>query len=130
VCNLYSITTNQEAIRRLFRVVVDNTGNLPPLPGIYPDYPAPIVRNSAGRELIMARWGVPSPPLDRERAVGPDVGRPRRGWGQRRSADDRQHNRSGPPLCRGCKRGTKSSSTRISRSRSSGQAWALEPAAE
>jgi hypothetical protein len=31
------MTTNQEAIRRLFRVVVDNTGNLPPLPGIYPD---------------------------------------------------------------------------------------------
>jgi hypothetical protein len=35
--------------------VVDNTGNLPPLPGIYPDYPAPIVRNSAERrELAMA----------------------------------------------------------------------------
>jgi hypothetical protein len=42
--------------------VVDN-GNLPPLPGIYPDYPAPIVRNSAaGRELAMARWGMPTPP--------------------------------------------------------------------
>jgi hypothetical protein len=25
MCNLYSVTTNQEAIRRLFRVVVDNT---------------------------------------------------------------------------------------------------------
>jgi putative SOS response-associated peptidase YedK len=57
------MTTNQEAIRRLFRVVVDNTGNLPPLPGIYPDYPAPIVRNSAeGRELAMALWGMPTPP--------------------------------------------------------------------
>jgi hypothetical protein len=34
---------------------VDNTGNLPPLPGIYPDYPTPIVRNSAeGRELAVA----------------------------------------------------------------------------
>ena len=40
----------------------DRTGNLPPLPGIFPDYPAPIVRNHpAGRELTMARWGMPSP---------------------------------------------------------------------
>ena len=40
----------------------DRTGNLPPLPGIFPDYPAPIVRNHPdGRELIMARCGMPSP---------------------------------------------------------------------
>jgi putative SOS response-associated peptidase YedK len=57
------MTTNQEAIRRLFGVVADNTGNLPPQPGIYPDYAAPIVRNSdVGRELAMARWGMPTPP--------------------------------------------------------------------
>jgi putative SOS response-associated peptidase YedK len=62
VCNLYSMTTNQEAIRRLFGVAVDNTGNLPSQPGIFPDYSAPIVRNTAnGRELAMARWGMPSP---------------------------------------------------------------------
>src|SRR3984957_19649837 len=63
VCNLYSMTTNVEAIRRLFQVEASNdwTGNLPSMPGIYPDYPAPIVRNSAaGRELAMARWGMPS----------------------------------------------------------------------
>lgn len=31
------------------------------MPGIYPDYPAPIVRNgTGGRELVMARWGMPS----------------------------------------------------------------------
>ena len=29
MCNLYSITTNQEAIRRLFRVVNQYVGNLP-----------------------------------------------------------------------------------------------------
>jgi putative SOS response-associated peptidase YedK len=63
VCTLYSMNSNQEAIRRLFGVAVDNTGNLPPQPGIYPDYFAPIVRNSeAGRELTMARWGMPTPP--------------------------------------------------------------------
>ena len=35
---------------------------MPPLPGVFPDYFAPIVRNGAeGRELVMARWGMPSP---------------------------------------------------------------------
>src|SRR3984893_17242478 len=33
-----------------------------PLYGIFPDYFAPIVRNQPeGRELMMARWGMPSP---------------------------------------------------------------------
>jgi putative SOS response-associated peptidase YedK len=42
--------------------MIDKTGNLPPLPGIFPDYRAPIVRNGADRrELVMARWGMPSP---------------------------------------------------------------------
>jgi putative SOS response-associated peptidase YedK len=32
------------------------------MPGIFPDYLAPIVRNHpAGRELMLARWGMPSP---------------------------------------------------------------------
>jgi putative SOS response-associated peptidase YedK len=53
MCNLYSMTTNQEAIRALFRVVNRYVGNLPPMPGVFPDYPAPLVRNTdAGRELI------------------------------------------------------------------------------
>ena len=47
MCNLYSATTNQEAIRNLFKVGRDLTGNIPPLPGIFPDYPAPIVRVAA-----------------------------------------------------------------------------------
>jgi putative SOS response-associated peptidase YedK len=62
MCNLYSLTKGQAAIRELTRAMEDRTGNLPPLPGIFPDYPAPIVRNGAGgRELAMARWGMPSP---------------------------------------------------------------------
>ncbi|GLK66643.1 SOS response-associated peptidase [Hansschlegelia plantiphila] len=61
MCNLYSLTKGQAAIRALTRALVDRTGNLPPMPGIFPDYPAPIVRNSAqGRELVLARWGMPS----------------------------------------------------------------------
>lgn len=62
MCNLYSVTKGQAAIRELTEAMTDNTGNLPPLPGIFPDYAAPIVRNQpAGRELMMARWGMPSP---------------------------------------------------------------------
>ncbi len=41
----------------------DLTGNLPILPGIFPDYVAPIVRTGADgvRELALARWGMPTP---------------------------------------------------------------------
>jgi putative SOS response-associated peptidase YedK len=62
MCNLYSITSNQTSIRQLARFIKDMTGNLQPLPGVFPDYLAPIVRNNHGtRELAMARWGMPSP---------------------------------------------------------------------
>ena len=62
MCNLYSLSKGQQAIRELTGAMLDQTGNLPPLPGIFPDYAAPIVRNTpAGRELTLARWGMPSP---------------------------------------------------------------------
>jgi putative SOS response-associated peptidase YedK len=61
MCNLYSITTNQAAIIALFRVVNRYVGNLAPMPGVTPDYSAPIVRTGAeGRELATALWGMPS----------------------------------------------------------------------
>ena len=64
MCNLYSVTKGQQAIREFTGVMRDTTGNLPPLSGIFPDYAAPIVRNHPdGRELMMARWGMPSPVL-------------------------------------------------------------------
>jgi len=67
MCNLYSITTNQEAIRALFRVMNRYVGNLPPMPGVFPDYPVPVVRNvGTDRELTMMRWGMP--PQVRRRA--------------------------------------------------------------
>jgi putative SOS response-associated peptidase YedK len=64
MCNLYSITKSQTAIIEASRAMRDTTGNLPPLPGIFPDYPAPIVRNAPDgvRELCMERWGMPCPP--------------------------------------------------------------------
>ena len=63
MCNLYSVTKGQQAIREAFRAMTDRTGNLPPLPGIFPDQMAPVIRQGAdGRELAMLRWGFPSPP--------------------------------------------------------------------
>lgn len=63
MCNLYSVTTNQEAIRRLFRVDRDLTGNLPSFPAIFPDQMAPVIRGGAeNRVLAMLRWGMPCPP--------------------------------------------------------------------
>ena len=40
------------------------------MPGVFPDYPAPVVRNAgAEREMVMMRWGMPPPP----RTGGPPV---------------------------------------------------------
>lgn len=63
MCNLYSVTRGQAAIIALTRAMRDLTGNLPSMPGIFPDYPAPIVRNAPDgvRELMLARWGMPGP---------------------------------------------------------------------
>jgi putative SOS response-associated peptidase YedK len=70
MCNLYSITTNQEAIRALFRVVNRYVGNLAPMLGVFPDYPAPVVRNAGTeRELVLMRWGMPPP----SRTAGPPI---------------------------------------------------------
>lgn len=61
MCNLYSATMPQEAMRRLFKDLTDNAGNLEPS-RVYPDQFAPIIRNGAdGPELVRARWGMPSP---------------------------------------------------------------------
>ena len=33
------------------------------MPGVFPDYPAPVIRNSGGElEMTMMRWGMPPPP--------------------------------------------------------------------
>ena len=64
MCNLYSLTKGQAAIRDWFRAPHDRTGNLPLFPAIFPDQLAPIIRVGADgeRELVMARWGMPGPP--------------------------------------------------------------------
>jgi hypothetical protein len=68
VCNLYSITTNQAAIVALFRVINRYVGNLAPMPSDFPDYPAPVIRNTdSGTELAMTRWGMPPSPRTEDR---------------------------------------------------------------
>ena len=72
------------------RIDVDRTGNLPPMPGDYPDHAAPIVCNAAeGRALIFARWGMPTSPSS-WKARNPIPASPmsatphrRTGWGSR-----------------------------------------------
>ena len=70
MCNLYSQTKAQDAMRHVFddmlaeaETLEDLTGNLPPMPGIFPDYAAPIIRHGASGclQLTKARWGMPTP---------------------------------------------------------------------
>ena len=74
MCNLYSQTKSQYAMRHVFDDMVeedeafeDVVGNLPSMAGIFPDYPAPIIRPRVaggavqGWQLTMARWGMPTP---------------------------------------------------------------------
>ncbi|WP_283180059.1 SOS response-associated peptidase family protein [Gemmobacter sp. 24YEA27] len=72
MCNLYSQTKSQEAMHQVFRDVleedeelIDTAGNLAPDSGIFPDYAAPIIRRSKGRDwtLTTDRWGIPTPPV-------------------------------------------------------------------
>jgi putative SOS response-associated peptidase YedK len=70
MCNLYRLTSNVEAIRRLFGVVEGGFLNLPALPEIYPGQSAPVVRASAqGRRLEAVAWGFPPPPAAGARPV-------------------------------------------------------------
>lgn len=61
MCNLYSLRKGPAAILDLARAMRSDVGNLEPR-DIYPDYPAPIVREdeNGDRVLTLARWGMPS----------------------------------------------------------------------
>jgi len=64
MCNLYSMTRARDAVRQIFGVVRDHTANQPPLPAIYPDQMAPVVRleDDGARVMQAMRWGFPPPP--------------------------------------------------------------------
>jgi putative SOS response-associated peptidase YedK len=63
MCNVYSIRQPRAEVVRLFQVARDWNNNQPPMPAVYPDYPAPVIRVSPGgeREMANLRWGLPSP---------------------------------------------------------------------
>jgi len=65
MCNLYSQTSNAQAIIDFVKATRNRAGNLQSQPGIFPDYSAPIVRTAEDgvRELAMVRWGMPSSQL-------------------------------------------------------------------
>lgn len=55
MCNLYNVTKGPQAILDFTRAFVNDAGNLEP-GDIYPDYPAPIVRQvGEARTLTHAR---------------------------------------------------------------------------
>lgn len=63
MCNLYSLTTPVDAVRRLFGVTSAGLPNLPPFTAIYPNREAPVVRSTSdgGREVATMLWGFPAP---------------------------------------------------------------------
>lgn len=65
MCNLYSITKGPAAIRELAKAMVEHVGNLQPLPAVFPNRMAPVVRSTADgqRELMIMRWGFPPPTI-------------------------------------------------------------------
>ena len=63
MCNLYNITTSQEAIRQWTKAMRDISGNLEPSLDVYPNMPGAVVRNAPDgqRELAKLLWGMPTP---------------------------------------------------------------------
>jgi len=62
MCNLYNVTTTQEAVIAWTRAMRDASGNWAPSMTVGPDRHGPIVRNAPDglRELVRVRWGLPS----------------------------------------------------------------------
>ena len=71
MCNLYSMTSNVEALRRLFGRFEGDTSNLPPFEEIYPGKPAPVLRrgDDGGLKLETMRWGFPPPAAAGKRPI-------------------------------------------------------------
>lgn len=75
MCNLYNLTTNQQAIRDFVALTHDSIGNMEPSLDVYPDRPAPVVRNTdRGRELAALTWGMPTPTEHLKTPDAPDTG--------------------------------------------------------
>ena len=71
MCDLYSLTKSQDDMRRITGALRHASGNLPPLPAIFPDQVAPVVRDAEGEHgLTMMGWGLP-PPHSKYSFAGP-----------------------------------------------------------
>jgi putative SOS response-associated peptidase YedK len=85
MCNLYAMTSTRTAAAALAGAFTDRNNNQPPLPGVFPDYAAPVVAKMQDgvREMRDMRWGMPSSKkalldaatkrADKLRASGKDV---------------------------------------------------------
>jgi putative SOS response-associated peptidase YedK len=64
MCNLYSLTRGQEAMRRAFRVKCVRQAISQALPLFFPRTMAPVARTApeGERDLTLMRWGFPPPP--------------------------------------------------------------------
>jgi putative SOS response-associated peptidase YedK len=62
MCNLYAIMEARAEIARLARAMTDRNNNQPPMPSVYPDYPAPVIvtAEDGSREMRNLRWGMPT----------------------------------------------------------------------
>lgn len=65
------MTKSREALTAYVRAMRDRTGNQPPLPDIFPDQLAPVVRTAKDgvREVVTMRWGFPPPSAASKRPV-------------------------------------------------------------
>ncbi|UJW85108.1 SOS response-associated peptidase [Devosia sp. SL43] len=92
MCNLYSVTTNVEAIRafvRDMRIDEATVGNFPPQTGIFPDYLAPIVRNFGDKcELARVRWGMPTSSVAQFEATKKRAQKLQQKWGRDLTPDE------------------------------------------
>jgi len=62
MCNLYAMMRTRAEVAAVVRAI-DRNNNQPPMPGVYPDYAAPVVMRAANgaREMRDMRWGMPTP---------------------------------------------------------------------
>lgn len=62
MCNLYAMMRARTEAGRLARALRDRNNNQPPMPGVFPDYPAPVLLKAedGSREMRDIRWGMPS----------------------------------------------------------------------
>ena len=71
MCNLYTMTSTVDELRRLFGRFEGDTANLPPFDEIYPGRAAPVLRpgEDGGLRLETMTWGFPGPVAAKGRPV-------------------------------------------------------------